>query len=78
LNNNYLYFEDFISGPYNVTFFAGITRVPFDIALHNDNVTEGRETFNLMISDDIHPNISLGNIHQVMLSIVDNASKLFL
>jgi len=66
---------DYISGPYNVTFPAGTTRASFDIVLNNDAVTEGRETFNLTISDMLHPNVTLDNIYQVVVSIVDDASK---
>jgi len=49
--------------------------VSLDIALNDDGVTEGRETFNLTISDILHPNVTLGNIQQAIVSIVDDASK---
>ena len=69
---------DYISGPYNVTFPAGVTRVSFDIVLKDDGVTEGRESFNLIISDMLHPNVTFGEVHQAVVSIVDDASKLLL
>lgn len=65
---------DYISGPYSVTFPTGSTRVQFNISLNNDGLTERRELFNLTISDIPHPNITLGDIHQAVVSIVDNAS----
>ncbi|XP_065910088.1 uncharacterized protein [Dysidea avara] len=65
---------DFISGPYNITFPSGVTRLSFDIAIDINGTIEGRESFNLTISDILHPNITLGNIHQAVVLIVDNAS----
>ena len=69
---------DYISGPYNVTFPAGVTRVSFNIVLNDDGITEGREAFNLTISEMLHPNVTFGSIHQAVVSIVDDASKLLL
>jgi len=51
--------------------------VLYDIPLSNDGVTEGRESFNLSISDMLHPNVTLGTTYQTVVSIVDDASMLY-
>ena len=39
---------DYVPGPYNVTFLAGMTRVPFDVVLLNNNTITIKE-FNVSI-----------------------------
>ena len=43
--------DDYNSGPYNVTFPAGVTSVSFNITIINDNILEDNETFELIIDD---------------------------
>ena len=40
---------DYDSGPYTVTFSAGVISVPFDVLINNDNIYEGNEDFDLTI-----------------------------
>jgi len=40
---------DYDSGPYTVTFPAGVISVPFDVTINNDNIMESSEDFNLTI-----------------------------
>ena len=42
--------SDYVTGPYNVTFPAGTTIATFDIQLHDDNIFEINETFQLIIN----------------------------
>ena len=40
---------DYDSGPYSVTFTAGVTSVLFDVPINNDNIFEMNEDFTLTI-----------------------------
>ena len=69
---------DYVSGPYTVTFPAGMTNVPFDIPINDDNVFEGSETFMLTIDPNSLPNdvsVSVGTPDQATVTIVDNDGK---
>jgi len=55
---------DYDSGPYNVTFPAGITRVQFDVPINDDMILEGDESFALTVSNAT-----------LVLTIMDNESK---
>ena len=67
---------DYVSGPYTVTFYAGTTRVPFDISINNDNIYEGNEDFTLNIDPPSPPNGgTVGNPGQATVTIVDNDCK---
>ena len=68
--------EDYTSGPYNVTFPAGVTRVPFDVTINDDRVLEADETFNLVIDPTSLPrNVTRGNIDRTTVIIRDNDGK---
>ena len=41
--------EDYTSGPYNITFPAGQTRVTFTVNINQDNELDDSEYFNLAI-----------------------------
>ena len=69
---------DYDSGPYNVTFPAGVFRASFDITIINDDVLENRETFNLIIAEDFLPeNVTLGRpyLTQVNIFNIGGSSK---
>ena len=69
---------DYNSGPYNVTFPAGVTSVSFTITINNDNVLEDHETFNLIIAEDSLPeNVILGNpyLNEVRIINIGGSSK---
>ena len=64
---------DYSSGPYNVTFLAGVTRVPFNVLIVDDNVLEDNENFSLSIDFSVLPNnVTVANISQAIVTILDN------
>ena len=66
---------DYNSGPYNVTFPAGVTSVSFNITIINDIELEYNETFSLIIAEDLLPeNILLGEFSITKVTIVDDDS----
>ena len=63
---------DYNSGPYNVTFPAGVTTVSFNITIINDDVSEDHETFNLIIAEDSLPkSVTLGNPYLTAVRIIN-------
>ena len=67
---------DYDSGPYNVTFPAGVTRAPCDVPITNDIILEGDESFHLIIDSSSLPNGVSGS-HPVLttVTIVDDDGK---
>ena len=66
---------DYNSGSYTVQFNVGVTRVPFNISLNNDNIMEGNETFNLKINTQSLPNgVTVGS-SQTTVTILANDRK---
>jgi len=69
---------DYNSGPYTVTFPAGMTRVPFDVPIIDDNTFEGNETFMLTIDSSSLPSyITAGDPDEATVTIVDDDRKQF-
>ena len=67
---------DYDSGPYTVTFPAGVTSVPFDVGINNDNIYEGNEDFGLTIIRNTLPaGVRRGNPDSATVTIVDNDRK---
>ena len=69
---------DYNSGPYSVSFAAGITATSFNILITDDNILEDNETFYLIIDpsslrDD--NNVDVGNLFQVRVIIVEDDCK---
>ena len=69
---------DYNSGPYTITFVAGVTAVSFSISITDDSILEGNETFYLTIDpsslrDDT--NVDVGNTFQVTVIIVEDDCK---
>ena len=63
---------DYNSGPYTVQFNAGVTHVPFDVSINEDDILEGNETFNLIIDSSSLPSkVTIAN-GQATVTIVDN------
>ena len=63
---------DYNSGAFTVVFNAGVTRVPFNVSINEDNVLEGNETFNLNIDSSSLPSkVTIAN-GQTTVTIVDN------
>ena len=67
---------DYTSGPYSVTFPAGMTSVPFSISIHNDSIFEENENFTLIINSSLPTGVIVGNSGQTIVTIVDNDRKL--
>ena len=68
---------DYGSGPYTVTFPAGVTSVPFDIPINDDDILEGDEDFMLTINPSSVPTgVNVGNPDQATVTIMDDDRKL--
>ena len=64
---------DYDSGPYSVTFTAGVTRMPFDVSLNSDTILESNEDFTLTIIRNTLPNrVTRGSTGQATVTIVDD------
>ena len=68
--------NDYDSGPYNVTFPAEVTRIPFDVPIKKDNILERNETFTLMIATSLPDKVT--GQGQATVTILDTDSKLIL
>ena len=64
---------DYDSGPYIVTFPAGVTSASFDIIINDDNVLEDDEVFRLII--DLLPNRVTVYNRNTTFTILDIDSK---
>lgn len=64
---------DYNSGPYSVTFPAGMTSVLFDIQINDDNIIEGNESFTLNIINS--SGITASNPSQATVIIRDDDCK---
>ena len=68
---------DYGSGPYTVTFPAGVTSVPFNVSITDDIIYEGNEDFILTIDPSSLPtDVSVGSPGQATVTIVDDDRKL--
>ena len=67
---------DYISGPYTVTFPAGVMSVPFNIPINDDNILENNENFTLTINSSLLIGVMVDNLSRATVTIVDNDCKL--
>ena len=67
---------DYTSGPFSVTFRAGVMSVPFSISINDDNILEDDENFTLTINSSLPTGVMVGNPGQATVTIVDNDCKL--
>ena len=67
---------DYTSGPYSVTFPAGVMSVPFSISINDDNILEDNDNFTLTINSSLPTGVMVGNPGQATVTIVDNDCKL--
>ena len=68
---------DYESGPYSVMFPAGVTRVPFNVTINNDMISEANENFMLTIDPDSLPTGgSVGIPGSAVVTIIDDDRKL--
>jgi len=67
---------DYNSGPYSVTFPAGVTSVTFDVPITDDNILEGSENFTLTIDQSSLPaSVFHGDPGEATVNIVDDDCK---
>jgi len=66
---------DYNSGPYPVTFPAGVTRVTFDIPITDDSILEGSENFLLTIDQSSLPSVICDDPDEAIVTIVEDDSK---
>ena len=66
---------DYTSGPYSVTFPAGVMSVPFSISINDDNIFEENENFTLTIDSSLPTGVMVGNPGQATVTIIDNDCK---
>ena len=67
---------DYTSGPYSVTFPAGVTSVLFNISINDDNIFEENENFTLTINSSLSTVVMVGDPGEATVTIVDNDCKL--
>ena len=68
---------DYDSGPYTITFPAGVTSVTFDILVTDDNKSETNEHFNLTISSSSLPaTVTCAEPCNATVTIADNDGML--
>ena len=67
---------DFYSGSHIIKVDAGLTTIPFNVSIKDDDIFEDDETFNLSINSSSLPNkVIVGNHGQTVVTIEDNDSK---
>lgn len=67
---------DYDSGPYNITFLAGMDNVSFDVQINDDNVSEGNESFMLnIVNASLPSHIAAGTPGNATANIIDDDSK---
>ena len=66
---------DYTSGPYSVTFPAGVISVSFNISIGDDIISEEIENFTLAINSSPLTGVMVGNPGQATVTIVDNDRK---
>ena len=80
LNHKYMYTGggmDYDSRPYNITFPAGTTSVPFNVSITDDNILEDNENFFLTVDlSSLPDNITASDPYQATVTIVDKDGKL--
>ena len=70
--------EDYTSGPYSVTFTAGMTTALLSVPTNDDDIFEDSETFRLMIDSTSLPNdVTLGSSirRSAIMTILDDEGK---
>ena len=67
---------DYGSGPFDVTFTAGMTNASFNVPIINENLFEGNETFTVTIVPSLLSNrIIKGTGCDVTVTIINDDSK---
>ena len=70
---------DYVSGPYDVTLFAGNTTASFDIGIINDTILENNEKFAVAINPSSLPSsVHITDPSNVTITIMDDEGKLII
>ena len=68
--------SDFIFGPYDALFPAGVTRAAFNVIIIEDDILESDESFTLVIDLLTLPRrIMIGSSNQTTVTILNDDSK---
>ena len=67
---------DYTSGPYTVTFPAGVTMIAFDVPITDDKISESVENFMLTINQtSLLTKSDVGTPVEIVVTIVDDERK---
>ena len=68
--------NDYGSGPYTVTFHAGMTTANFFVSIIRDNIIEGNETFTVALNPLLLPSdVIVGHPAEALVIIIDGAGE---
>lgn len=67
--------NNFQSGPFEVIFPNGTTRVNFSVNITDDDVYEVNESFNLVIVTNLPTLVNLGHPNKAAITIVDDEKR---
>jgi len=64
---------DYDSGPYSVTFTAGVTSATFEVPINDDNIFENAENFTVtIVMAGLPTGVTRGDPASATVNIVDN------
>ena len=70
--------DDYVRGPYTVTFPAGVVESSFNVDIIDDTILERNETFELSINSSTLPNrVRANDPSKVIVTIMDNDGKFY-
>ena len=73
------YNYDYYSGPYSITFSAGVTTASYNITIVDDHYLElTNDTFLLTIDPFLPKHLTHGSLDTTLVSIVSDESKYFI
>ena len=76
MSDFYIAKEDYLPGPYDVTFIAGMISVRVSVTIIEDITIENDENFTLTIDASSLPNsVSVGDPAQARVTIVEDSGK---
>ena len=68
--------EDYDFRPHTVEFSAGMTRIPLNVSINDNNILERNETFSLVIDESSLPkDVTVDDRGNITVTIVDDDCK---